>query len=277
MSAASIERLHAPSAEALQHLFGHPSGPTVITGVVEQWPAHARWTDAYLERAAAGNRVDVTVTDSGRGVSARTQKESVELGDCLRRLVTADASVRHYVSALPLSRVPALLEDVDVGRLVVGHRYQGPNLWAGADGARSRLHFDATHGCMAMLRGKKRFVFFAPETPVSQIYPYPLFTRSPNWSRVEDVDDPDLERFPGFAKAERVEVILEAGQVLFIPAHWWHFVVGVGINIGVNVWFPAPMRRFLASYCGLRSLVHEAMKRQPYLNRFRTQLSDEAV
>ena len=36
-------------------------------------------------------------------------------------------------------------------------------------------------------------------------------------SEVLDVDNPDLEKFPEFAKATKYECILEPGDVLFIP------------------------------------------------------------
>jgi [protein]-arginine 3-hydroxylase / protease len=268
VNSTSFDRLDAPSFEALQDLFNRPARPTVITGLVDRWRGYTAWTDAYLERAAAGSHVDVTVA-SRDGVTVRTRKETIELGDFMRRLGRAEPSVRHYVGGLPLAQVPALLGDIDFEPIVAGRRHQGPNLWAGIDGASSRLHFDATHGCMAMLRGAKRFVLFPPGTRGSRIYPYPLFTQSPNWSRVVNVDEPDPERFPRFAEAPRVEVILRAGEMLFIPAHWWHTVKGLGVNIGVNVWFRCPLRRFFSSVAGWRSLVHEAFKSQPYLNRLR--------
>ncbi|HTE52168.1 MAG TPA: cupin-like domain-containing protein [Kofleriaceae bacterium] len=275
VSTTPFDRLDAPSSEALQHLFEKPSRPTVITGLVDRWRAYTAWTDAYLEQAAAGSHVDVTVA-SRTGVTVRTPREKIELGDFMRRLARAEPSVRHYVGGLPLEQVPALLGDVDFDPIVAGRRHQGPNLWAGIAGASSRLHFDATHGCMAMLRGAKRFVLFAPETRASQIYPHPLFTRSPNWSRVVDVDEPDQQRFPGFAGAPRCELVLRAGEMLFIPALWWHTVKGLGVNIGVNVWFRAPLRRFFSSVSGWRSLVHEAFKSQPYLNRLRIKPNEPA-
>ena len=33
-----------------------------------------------------------------------------------------------------------------------------------------------------------------------------------------------------------VQVVLEPGQVLFVPKHWWHFVECLETSISVNTW-----------------------------------------
>lgn len=56
-----------------------------------------------------------------------------------------------------------------------------------------------------------------------------------------DIQEPDLERFPNFAKARRVHCVLRPGDVLFMPAFWWHEVQSYpdkveGRNLAVNFW-----------------------------------------
>ena len=45
--------------------------------------------------------------------------------------------------------------------------------------------------------------------------------------QVVDIDHPDSEQFPLFASAERYEADLEPGDVLFIPALWFHNMLGM--------------------------------------------------
>ena len=45
--------------------------------------------------------------------------------------------------------------------------------------------------------------------------------------QVVDIDHPDTEQFPLFASAERYEADLEPGDVLFIPALWFHNMLGI--------------------------------------------------
>ena len=48
----------------------------------------------------------------------------------------------------------------------------------------------------------------------------------------------NLTRFPCFAHARGVEIVVEGGDMLFLPAGWWHQVASEGgRSLGVNMWF----------------------------------------
>jgi ribosomal protein L16 Arg81 hydroxylase len=66
--------------------------------------------------------------------------------------------------------------------------------------------------------GKKEFIIYPPE---QEEFLYPSSEKL-NLSTVNDLDNPDLERFPLFAKSEPSNFVLEPGELLFIPSHWWH-------------------------------------------------------
>ena len=56
-----------------------------------------------------------------------------------------------------------------------------------------------------------------------------------------DILNPDLERFPLFTRARRLECTLTPGDVLFMPAFWWHEVQSQpdtreNRNMAVNFW-----------------------------------------
>ena len=57
-----------------------------------------------------------------------------------------------------------------------------------------------------------------------------------NFSAVA-VEDPDLKRFPEFAKATAFDVILGPGDFVFIPARCWHYVRSLTASISLNFWF----------------------------------------
>jgi len=48
-----------------------------------------------------------------------------------------------------------------------------------------------------------------------------------------DPEKPDLERFPGFARATVREVVLSPGEMLFIPVGWWHHVRALSLSINL--------------------------------------------
>ena len=57
-----------------------------------------------------------------------------------------------------------------------------------------------------------------------------------------DIVNADLQRFPKFSAAGRLQCSLRPGDVLFMPAFWWHEVQSQpdpveGRNMAVNFWY----------------------------------------
>ena len=56
-----------------------------------------------------------------------------------------------------------------------------------------------------------------------------------------DPDNPDLEKYPLFAKVNPLRCVVEAGEVLYLPALWYHQVGQEedeeGRTIAVNFWY----------------------------------------
>lgn len=52
-----------------------------------------------------------------------------------------------------------------------------------------------------------------------------------------EVENPDPERFPEFAKAPYLECVLRPGEVLFIPVRHWHYVRSLELSFSVSFWW----------------------------------------
>lgn len=52
-----------------------------------------------------------------------------------------------------------------------------------------------------------------------------------------EVENPDLGRFPDFAKAPYLECVLRPGDVLFLPARHWHYVRSLELSFSVSFWW----------------------------------------
>lgn len=54
---------------------------------------------------------------------------------------------------------------------------------------------------------------------------------------------PDKTQFPRFYEAKRIEIILEPGDMLYLPAGWYHWAFSeepdpvTGLNVAINYWY----------------------------------------
>lgn len=71
-----------------------------------------------------------------------------------------------------------------------------------------------------------------------------------------DMDSPS-PAYPRFADAQRVELLLRPGEVLFIPALWYHCVQSLEFSVSVNMfWRNLPASAYVAKdLYGNRDLV----------------------
>ena len=113
----------------------------------------------------------------------------------------------------------------------------------GCRNALTPCHYDLTHNAYVQVCGWKRFVLFDPAYGPC-LYPFPVAHPMDRCARV-DLEHVDLQRFPRLASARAVAVVLGPGDLLVIPAGWWHHVQTLTEDsVSVSFWFAdvAPSR-----------------------------------
>lgn len=111
------------------------------------------------------------------------------------------------------------------------------NLWVSHRGVFTQSHFDELENFNIALEGRKRLVLAPPG--FWEYYPRSVLRGAGDKSQVSDFDDVDRTRFPKVTArlAERREIFLEAGQMLYIPLGWWHQAESLAdVNININFW-----------------------------------------
>jgi hypothetical protein len=92
-------------------------------------------------------------------------------------------------------------------------------------GTISQAHFDENHNMVAVVQGSKRYVLLHP-SQCGEIYLRPRAHPSGrhsmvNWTAVDET------QFPLFAGARGTDVLLQEGEILYLPPRWIHFVVSL--------------------------------------------------
>ena len=234
-TAAAVERIATLDYVEFRRRFLGRRRPVIITGALEQWPAMRRWNMDYLEQAIGGRRITPLIMNDGRMYLDVREGMRVEEMDfpAYRRQVEGRDAPPYYLRLALEGRFTNLLEDDYEIPVYCRHRiFMKKNLWVGGKGVATGLHYDMTHNLVAQIAGHRRVVLFSPGER-RNLYPYPLRTLSWHHSQV-GLDAPDLARFPRFVHAQRVELELGRGEMLFIPQGWWHRFSTVENAMAVN-------------------------------------------
>lgn len=110
--------------------------------------------------------------------------------------------------------------------------------WVSGPGISSQTHWDRNgdHNLNFQIKGNKQFLLWEPMDGQEHLYPMPF--RFWHISRIPDPYNVKLENYPLYRYAKPFAVQMMEGDMLFIPARWWHHVSHEGdFNINVTAWY----------------------------------------
>ena len=109
----------------------------------------------------------------------------------------------------------------------------------GAPGTFTQGHIDSKDNFAYQIIGSKRWTIFPP-TDYKYLY-YIERTGSLEWSTaLNSLTEPDLEKFPLYAKATPIIFTMYAGEVLHLPRGWTHTVQNISPALMINTWRRGP-------------------------------------
>jgi len=125
---------------------------------------------------------------------------------------------------------PNLAQDINIPELFPEEKFFSSVFRIGSAGVQLWTHYDIMDNVLIQISGRKRVVLFSPKD-TQNIY------LNGDKSEVLDIDNPDLKKFPLFAKVRHHETVLEPGDILFIPALWFHNTLALNPNVAINVFW----------------------------------------
>ncbi|MCH9698371.1 MAG: cupin-like domain-containing protein [Gammaproteobacteria bacterium] len=138
------------------------------------------------------------------------------------------------------------------------------NIWLGPAGHTTPLHWDSNDGTLLQTTGSKKLILFPPSQS-RNLYPFSIFQKTfPPWFSQVHPQTPDFLRFPRLKTAldHKLEIVLQAQELLYIPAFWWHEVTSLGDSYTCSFnrfWHPKPRWRSLTNRRGVMISVLAAM------------------
>jgi hypothetical protein len=248
----TLPRVSGLSAERFFSEFLTRNRPFVCTDVIARWPGGGRdWTIPSFRKRFGS--VAVTLQQDFFEAFAGKKLTFAEYTDQFPRYesaVTPDGSVTEAPPYLRYSNEPGEFGDIAYGALKsewanpyfmpdrgyivpfspsfidpTKSRFPDFGIYVSPRGAVTRLHVDGdrSNALLCQVAGKKRCILFPPES-------WPLLPRDWVNQKLSHYNILGPPRFP----VKTLEVILEAGDTLFIPRSWFHEVYTLEASISLT-------------------------------------------
>lgn len=248
----SITRITNPSKQEFSQLWKQGI-PFIIDGVASNWKACKNWSNDYLVSICGNNQVPVERYPENYFEGYNYAKlENIHTTMTFAEYVGIVQDKKkdehlYYLAQIDMRKYfPQLMEDI----IFLDFFKKEPrdiNLFFGFKNkdyaSTSKLHFDDIHNIFVQIRGKKRFLLFPHINYLSFYPPIEDFNYSSTCSKVNP-DEPDLKLFPKFPIHLKIEVIVNPGEILYIPPFWWHHVTTLNENISLAFWYSPNIKDF---------------------------------
>ncbi len=236
---AGIERRAGLGGEEFLERYYATNRPVILTGEMAGWPALELWTPDYLASRVGARVIEFQggrTTDPRFEIDKDAHRREMPFDAFIGLITQPGAGNDAYLTAYNSARNAAALSmlDGDLGRLDKFLTGQGdaPNgmKWIGPAGTFTPLHHDLTNNFIAQIRGRKRLKI-VPAADVGRLY-----NEHAVFSEVIDLEDPALDatRFARLVGVKAYDIVLEPGEIIFMPLAWWHQVRSLEFSVTVT-------------------------------------------
>ncbi|AMO93019.1 cupin-like domain protein [Collimonas fungivorans] len=202
--------------------------PFVITGLIGKWPLSAltpqtlrdRFGELHV-RARVGDYINTAFAPD-------RAMQDMSLLAYLELVANNTQDLPPYLGNLELRELNALCHWP-----AYFNKMGPPRFWLGPSGTVTPLHCDYDDNIFAQIWGSKR-IFLAP--PHHDEFLYPREANAILFGSPFNPEAPDFEKFPLARQVALVECIMQPGELLYVPAGWYHQVRALTFSLSANRW-----------------------------------------
>jgi len=234
------------SPEEFHRDFLSKSRPVVLKGFAKDFKAVGSWSPEFFRDQFGDFRIEAVdgqgwaVEDDEHG-TADVSVRQMTLGEQVTSMLNGGSDYVSFLTEL-FTQNPQLGDDINVPELAkfvdVPRWTPSPifKFFMGAGGTSTQWHCAELQNLFVQIYGTKEWWMCSPDyTPC--LDPRVVSLSQQYCHGMVDFRKPDLERYPLYRFAPQRRVLLEPGDVLYVPPFWWHCVYNPEVSIGLAVWW----------------------------------------
>ena len=196
--------------------------PVIIKDFIsKESPCWNKWSYDYFKEIAGNEQVDIYGREEeSQNHAASPPVGRMSFGEYLDKISKEPTELRLFLFNLMKIR-PELKKDVIYNDVTGGKVLQWlPYMFFGGEGSATRNHFDIdmSHVFISQFQGAKRIWVF-PNNQSDLMYKLPY-----NFHSIANLKTSSQEEFPALKLLEGYEAVIRAGDTLYMPAGWWHYI-----------------------------------------------------
>ena len=227
-----LDMLDAPAPDHFYRHYYEANRPAKLTGLVDHWPALARWSLDHFAVVAGDAVVEAQVErdrDPDYELAKDDHRRLVRFGELIDWLRGDEASNDIYLTAYNSGTNAAALAPLwdDMAPIaLLARRERDGFFWLGPRGTLTPWHHDLTNNLLVQIMGRKR-VRMAP--------PW-AFARMRNSRHCfSDWGNEALPAGDGDSAVPPIlETVIQPGEAIFLPVGWWHQVEALDLSASMS-------------------------------------------
>ncbi|MEC3908014.1 cupin-like domain-containing protein [Tamlana sp. 2201CG12-4] len=228
-----IEEILSIDAISFKRKYFNKKRPVIIKGLAKEWEAAKRWNLDFFLNLKEDKDIYL-LSDNFIQNDNRYKKASFK--NYIKQLKDSEdnnKAFKDYLTTLDIFEYyPELKNDIDFSFFEAHTKVNDITAWIGPANTISGFHADTANNVYAQIKGRKMFILCSTKFNKT-MYPSSKHIYGAVASKV-NINNLDKEKFPEFMNNTFVSVILEPGDVLFVPQNWWHYVQSLDPSISIS-------------------------------------------